>query len=373
METRISDSTEITEQASIQQDVVYGGFWRRAAAFTYDCLMFGVCISVIANWWPSVILGYVRFPLFVLASYLYFILLESSARQATLGKSVLGLRVVGADGGRISIWRAAVRNLGKALPIIVFKLLLDEVYLSDVLFSLVLLVCACVVSFSRQKRALHDFAAKTYVVGRPTSRSHIMYTILGIFIVWCTLNSTVVFPAISRVVLLTNCNAVAARGKAVHAAIIKAQPALQGKAYTTSTDYFSDLLTEGAVETSNFAGAGVPCSTTGVLTANNNMWAVLVNTTDRDSGNLPLLITRNVDVETLNRALKAGITAADFPTRVPVSELYRAPFRNKQYVLVRKDGKTFTAGWPFTLGDIFNHTEIPPRAESEPPLLYLQP
>lgn len=48
--------------------------------------------------------------------WLYFILLEKSAWQATLGKKALGLRVIQGDGSRLSGFSAFVRTLIKLLP-----------------------------------------------------------------------------------------------------------------------------------------------------------------------------------------------------------------------------------------------------------------
>jgi hypothetical protein len=104
------------------------------------------------------------------------------------------------------------------------------------------------------------------------------------------------------------------------------------------------------------------------------MWSILVNSTDSDSDKLPLLITRNIDVESLNQALKAGITSHDFSTRVKFSEPYGPPFASKCFVLIRKNGKSVSVSWKYaTLGTIFGRTEIPPRSESEPSLIYLHP
>ena len=52
---------------------------------------------------------------FIFASWLYYALLESSRRQATLGKMLVGIFVADEQGRRISFWRALGRTLGKIL------------------------------------------------------------------------------------------------------------------------------------------------------------------------------------------------------------------------------------------------------------------
>ncbi len=64
--------------------------------------------SVTATLWPPMLA-------FALIGLPYHALFESSRWQATPGKRVLGLRVVGADGGRIGVGRAALRQLAGVL------------------------------------------------------------------------------------------------------------------------------------------------------------------------------------------------------------------------------------------------------------------
>lgn len=79
--------------------------------------------------------------------YPYSAFLESSRWQATVGKMIFGLRVVGArDGGRISFGRATGRLLGKVLS------------------SNTLLVGFAVALFTERRQALHDLLARTVVV-----------------------------------------------------------------------------------------------------------------------------------------------------------------------------------------------------------------
>jgi len=80
--------------------------------------------------------------------WLYFALMESSGRQGTLGKHLLGIRVTGLDGGRISFGRATGRYFGKILS------------------GMILMVGYLMAGFTDRKQALHDMLAGTLVVRR---------------------------------------------------------------------------------------------------------------------------------------------------------------------------------------------------------------
>ncbi|RHW42155.1 RDD family protein [Neobacillus notoginsengisoli] len=89
----------------------------------------------------------------LLKSFLSFIIgigykagLEGSTKQATLGKMVMGIKVIGPDGGRISYGRAIGRYFANFLSVITLGI--------GYLMAL----------FTREKRALHDYVAGTYVI-----------------------------------------------------------------------------------------------------------------------------------------------------------------------------------------------------------------
>lgn len=84
------------------------------------------------------------------ASYgLYFVKQETSSRQATLGKSLFGLKVVRIDGRTVTAGQSFGRLFIKTL-------------FSNLLFCLGYVMAL----FTERKQALHDFAAKTLVVRR---------------------------------------------------------------------------------------------------------------------------------------------------------------------------------------------------------------
>jgi uncharacterized RDD family membrane protein YckC len=132
--------------------VEYAGFWRRVAAVLIDGLILSV-VTVPAGLsmgdgdptGPGTLSpGLVT--LSTVVQWLYYALLESSSKQATVGKMALGIRVTDLDGGRISFGRATGRYFGK--------------FLSGLILGIGFLMAA----FTERKQALHDLLAGTLVV-----------------------------------------------------------------------------------------------------------------------------------------------------------------------------------------------------------------
>lgn len=121
----------------------YAGFWKRFGAYIIDAIIIGaangVITTVVSNSIVTAITG-------IVISAGYFIYLESSEKQATVGKMVLGMKVVDMDGNRIAPEKAAIRYLGKILS------------------AVILLIGYFMAGFTEKKQALHDILAKTLVV-----------------------------------------------------------------------------------------------------------------------------------------------------------------------------------------------------------------
>lgn len=123
---------------------VYAGFWRRGAAYFVDSLVLLI---------PSVAIGAAMGHSDVWAAvlqlgvwWLYKAGMESSARQATLGKRALGIKVTGLDGERISFARATGR------------------YFGTILSSVILGIGFLMAAFTQRRQALHDIIASCLVV-----------------------------------------------------------------------------------------------------------------------------------------------------------------------------------------------------------------
>jgi uncharacterized RDD family membrane protein YckC len=133
----------------------YGGFWLRVVAYVIDAIVINA-----ATWVIGLVIGVDQFsaatdpkgfdPTATLVSVaiglLYFALLESSERGATLGKMAVGLRVVTDQGQRLSFAHALGRYLAKFVS------------------ALILGIGFLMVAFTERKRGLHDMIASTLVV-----------------------------------------------------------------------------------------------------------------------------------------------------------------------------------------------------------------
>jgi uncharacterized RDD family membrane protein YckC len=128
--------------------VMYAGFWARVAAYFVDyavvmvlSLAIGITAFLIGDIAPM--LGSI---VIFLVNLLYWPVMESSARQATFGKSLVGIKVTDMNGRRTTFLRAFLRNLAKiisALPLGIGFLL---------------------AAFTGRKQALHDMLTKSLVV-----------------------------------------------------------------------------------------------------------------------------------------------------------------------------------------------------------------
>ncbi|HJZ80965.1 MAG TPA: RDD family protein [Pyrinomonadaceae bacterium] len=142
----------------------YAGFWIRFAAYLIDTILLSLILVPFAILLGVAIVlsggGDENSPLLgllsilirlveVVAGWLYFAGLESSAWQATVGKKVCGLVVTDADGYRLSFAKATGR------------------YFAKILSALILFIGFVMIAFSDKKQGLHDQIAGTLVVHGP--------------------------------------------------------------------------------------------------------------------------------------------------------------------------------------------------------------
>lgn len=136
--------------------VVYGGFLRRWVALIVDSIVLVLPLAVIAAVITPMTVGAmgedggaaVIYLLWLLAAPIYYASLESSEWQATIGKRLIGIKVVDLEGRRIGFGRALGRWLASSLSYLTF-------YIGFLLAAL-----------TERKQALHDFVAGTLVVDR---------------------------------------------------------------------------------------------------------------------------------------------------------------------------------------------------------------
>ncbi|MGF1448864.1 MAG: RDD family protein [Opitutales bacterium] len=134
----------------------FAGFWIRFAAHIIDQILlsvvsFGIGLVfgavAVASGMSDVSIEVVANLLGLLVAALYFILMQGNPKtQATLGKMVVGVRVITEDGGNVSYARATGR------------------YFATILSAIILLVGYIMAAFDEEKRALHDRLAGTRVV-----------------------------------------------------------------------------------------------------------------------------------------------------------------------------------------------------------------
>lgn len=134
----------------------HAGFWLRFLAWIIDYIIIGVVTSIF--YIPSVfllvnityagfILWFLFYMVFVIAvPWLYSAFMESSSKQATPGKMVVGVIVTDEAGNRISFARATGR------------------YFAEFLSAFLLYIGYLMIAFTRNKQGLHDIVAGTYVI-----------------------------------------------------------------------------------------------------------------------------------------------------------------------------------------------------------------
>jgi uncharacterized RDD family membrane protein YckC len=140
-------------------DFQYAGFARRLAAFAIDFVVFtalqiaiGVPSLLFIEWFTNAsesTVDRILMIVCILVWWLYYAFMESSAHQATLGKKLLGIKVVDLYGNRIGFWRETVRNLAKAIS------------------SLFLFLGFMIIDFTKYKQGMHDMMARTLVLKKP--------------------------------------------------------------------------------------------------------------------------------------------------------------------------------------------------------------
>lgn len=157
--------------------MAYAGFWKRFAAYLIDSIILGVASWIIilpilgligfgassmdmsdpammdeeaaAGFTAAIVGASMVLWLFIgAAAWLYFALMESSSKQATLGKMALGIIVTDMNGNKLTFGRASGRYFGKIL--------------SGMIFMIGYIMAA----FTERKQALHDMIAGCLVVNK---------------------------------------------------------------------------------------------------------------------------------------------------------------------------------------------------------------
>ncbi len=144
---------KLKEGAALPGTVVYGGFWIRFVAKFADWIIVGVAnqLLLVLLWRPPIIPAETPFALG--AQWLFSMVLPAAYTTfflgkygATLGKMACGLKVVTADGGKVSYLRGFGRHFAEFLS------------------SIILCIGYIMAAFDEQKRTLHDHICSTRVI-----------------------------------------------------------------------------------------------------------------------------------------------------------------------------------------------------------------
>ena len=158
------------------QEPHYGGFWRRVAASVIDCLvlsLLGLLVVAVGiglgahNYLlstPELELEIWANLIWFLLGLLYFVGMESSAKQATLGKLAAGLVVTDLQEERITFLRATCRWFAKLLS------------------AMILLIGFLMAAFTKRKQGLHDKLTSCLVIKR--NKSRVFRVFLLVFLLW---------------------------------------------------------------------------------------------------------------------------------------------------------------------------------------------
>lgn len=131
---------------------VYAGFWRRVAAVIIDGLILSVVTVPLTlafgggDSYAEAVRSSPASSVTTVVTWLYYALMESSAKQATIGKMALGIIVTDLEGRRVGFGKATGR------------------YFAKILSGLILGIGFLMVAFTQRKQGLHDILAGTLVI-----------------------------------------------------------------------------------------------------------------------------------------------------------------------------------------------------------------
>lgn len=167
-----SDAANPLDKAGPESPAVieYGGFWRRVWAGTIDVALeaSGALVVTFAidfafsrvgrvlgydPWISKVATGMAYILVLTIGGWLYSAFAESSPRRATIGKRLMGLQVVTADGGRVSFGQATVRHFMKFLSL----------FSAGVGFIMAV--------WTKRRQALHDIPSDCIVIRVPREKA----------------------------------------------------------------------------------------------------------------------------------------------------------------------------------------------------------
>lgn len=119
------------------------GFWMRLVAYIIDAIVLGIVTGILGAVLDQTIAGLISIVVWIA----YLIGTSNAFNGATLGKKILGMRVVTVDGGVPDI-----------------KTLLMRYLLGYLVSGIIFYIGFIMIGFDANKQGLHDKIARTYVV-----------------------------------------------------------------------------------------------------------------------------------------------------------------------------------------------------------------
>lgn len=127
--------------------VEYAGFGKRFGAGVIDWIILAVASGIVgflAGGGSDILANFIG----ALIGWLYYVLMETSAHQGTVGKIVLKIKVTDMGGNKLTFGRATGRHFAKILS------------------AIPLLIGFFMIGFTEKKQGLHDIIAKCLVVNK---------------------------------------------------------------------------------------------------------------------------------------------------------------------------------------------------------------
>jgi len=152
-------TTTAAEAMTPTPDVEYAGFWKRLLAFVVDLgvtslifFAFAVILPILLGPRLGVPSGGVILAsgvaIWLVVTWLYWAIMESSSRQSTVGKDLVGILVTDGEGKRISFGKATLRYFGKIASV------------------MPALAGFFMIGFTARKQGLHDLISGSLVVSK---------------------------------------------------------------------------------------------------------------------------------------------------------------------------------------------------------------
>lgn len=140
------DMDQILDAPALKAARKYGGFWIRLVAYIIDTVIVLILHFLAATFVLRGSTSIVAFLIVLLSiGVVYFAGMESSARQGTVGKMMLKLKVGDKNGNPISFGSAVLR------------------YFAKILSGVTLGIGFIIVAFDQRKQGMHDMVAETFV------------------------------------------------------------------------------------------------------------------------------------------------------------------------------------------------------------------